>query len=551
MADRSHGIYLTRLVPGLVLHFLQALCSLAFTLIGIALIDPRAIGFALAVALAAIALPLALQPLLNERDLRVRNHAGALNGFYLDALLALVPIRAHGAERAVRRRHEGLLVEWARSSRGLIRLSMSADGAQSLVCLGLAGILLLDHFVRAGASAGGGDLLLVFWTLKLPAIGQSLASLAQQYPAQRNVLLRLLEPLSAPTESEAAGFAEHAAGAGDERSPNPASSRSFSMPIGQTAENGAESRAAVDANLVADSASDPFAARVAIARGRVLAAGHTILRDLDLAIEPGEHVAIVGSSGAGKSTLVGLMLGWHRLTDGTLLLDGEKATPAKIESLRRQTAWLDPAIQIWNRPFLENLHYAVDDGSLERTGRVIDAADLRTLLQKLPEGLQTWLGEGGALLSGGEGQRVRLARALLQNGVRLALLDEPFRGMDRAQRSRLLIETRRWWKNATLVCVTHDVGETLAFGRVLVVEDGRIVEDGPPNRLAAADSRYRELLDAEVVVRSDTWKDDCWRHVRIDGGRIDTGRIEAVAIGTDASRSIERPRSLQQMQRTA
>jgi ABC-type bacteriocin/lantibiotic exporter with double-glycine peptidase domain len=496
MADRSHSIHLSRLVPGLGLHFVQAMCDLTFTLVGIVIIDPQSVGLALAIATAAMVLPLAIQPLVNERDLRVRNHAGALSGFYLDALLALVPIRAHGAAQAVRRQHEGLLVEWARSTRGLIRLSMSADAVQSLVCLGLAGLLLLQHFLRSGGATGG-DLLLVYWTLKLPAIGQGISQLAQQYPAQRNVLLRLLEPLSAPTEI--------AAGGSQTQSP-------LESPRELPAR--AEPRAA---------------ASVSIENGSVLAGGHALLRVIDLAIAPGEHVAIVGASGAGKSTLVGLMLGWHRLAEGTLLLDGERSTPSGLERLRREIAWVDPAIQIWNRPFLENLNYAVDADNLERTGSAIDAADLRRLLQKLPDGLQTWLGEGGALLSGGEGQRVRLARALMQSGVRLALLDEPFRGMDRGQRTRLLAEARVWWKDATLLCVTHDVGETLAFDRVLVVEAGRIIEDGAPSQLKASKSRYRELLDAENTVRSQMWQGTQWRRLRVDNGLIQAGGPRALA----------------------
>jgi ATP-binding cassette subfamily B protein len=498
MADRSHSIHLSRLVPGLGLHFVQAMCDLTFTLIGIVIIDPQSVGLALAIAGAAMVLPLAIQPLVNERDLRVRNHAGALSGFYLDALLALVPIRAHGAAQAVRRQHEGLLVEWARSTRGLIRLSMSADAVQSLVCLGLAGLLLLQHFLRSGGATGG-DLLLVYWTLKLPAIGQGISQLAQQYPAQRNVLLRLLEPLSAPTEI-AAGESQTRGTVEPQR------------------------------NLSAGAEPARSATRISIENGSVLAGGHALLRDIDLAIAPGEHVAIVGASGAGKSTLVGLMLGWHRLAEGTLLLDGERSTPSGLERLRREIAWVDPAIQIWNRPFLENLNYAVDADYLERTGSAIDTADLRRLLQKLPDGLQTWLGEGGALLSGGEGQRVRLARALMQSGVRLAVLDEPFRGMDRAQRTRLLAEARAWWKDATLLCVTHDVGETLAFDRVLVVEAGRIIEDGAPSRLKASKSRYRELLDAENTVRSQMWQGAQWRRLRVDDGRIQAGGPRALPL---------------------
>ena len=124
------------------------------------------------------------------------------------------------------------------------------------------------------------------------------------------------------------------------------------------------------------------------------------------------------------------------------------------------------------------------------------------------------------MLSGGEGQRVRLARALMQTNVRLALLDEPFRGMDRGQRSILLASARQWWKDTTLLCVTHDVGETLPFSRVLVIEHGQIVEDGVPAELAASASRYRELLDAETLVRDQMWKGKQWRHIAMNNGQI-------------------------------
>jgi len=154
-------------------------------------------------------------------------------------------------------------------------------------------------------------------------------------------------------------------------------------------------------------------------------------------------------------------------------------------------------------------------------GEVLERANLTRVLATLPEGLQTLLGEGGARLSGGEGQRVRLGRALWQTGVRLALLDEPFRGLDRVQRSHLLGEARSCWAGATLLYVTHDLAETLAFDRVLVIEDGGLVEEGIPAELAAdKESRYRTLLDAETALK-DLWgKDTPWRRLRLDEGQL-------------------------------
>jgi ABC-type multidrug transport system fused ATPase/permease subunit len=482
MADRSHAIHLMRQVPAMGLQVVQCLCELALTLVGIALIAPGSSLFALSVVAVGVAVPVALQPLLNERDLRVRNQGGALNGFYLDALLGLAPIRAHRAAQAVRRRHEALLVEWMRSSRSLVRLSMLADGAQSVAGLALAGALLIRHFLHVKGITGA-DLLLVYWTLKLPGLGNLLATLSFRYPALRNVLMRQLEPLDAPEDAP-----EDAPG-----SPPPA----------------------------AAPAEPPAAGvRIEIEGGQVRAGGHTILDQIDLRIGPGEHVAIVGMSGAGKSTLLGLLLGWHRLGDGHIAIDGQALGGAGQEALRRHSAWVDPAIQVWNRPLLENLRFSSRDDALERIGDAIDAAHLRQVLQKLPQGLQTWLGEAGALLSGGEGQRVRLARALVQPDVRLALLDEPFRGLDREQRSRLLGDVRRWWRGATMLCVTHDVGETLGFERVLVIEDGRIIEDGAPARLVQTASRYRQLLDAEASVRDELWNGDYWRRLTMQDGRL-------------------------------
>jgi ATP-binding cassette subfamily B protein len=114
-----------------------------------------------------------------------------------------------------------------------------------------------------------------------------------------------------------------------------------------------------------------------------------------------------------------------------------------------------------------------------------------------------------------------LGRALLKRGVRLALLDEPFRGLDRRQRRELLARARRHWESTTLLCVTHDVGETMTFPRALVVENGRIVEDGNPAELARqANSRYRALLEAEESVREGSWSGGGWRHLRLEDGRL-------------------------------
>jgi ATP-binding cassette subfamily B protein len=204
-------------------------------------------------------------------------------------------------------------------------------------------------------------------------------------------------------------------------------------------------------------------------------------------------------------------------------LDGEA-----LERLRRETAWVDPSVHLWNRSLLENLRYgATSDETPTAIGAAVDAADLREVLQRLPDGLQTSLGEGGGLVSGGEGQRVRLGRALQRDTPRLVVLDEPFRGLERERRRALLDRSRRCWRTATLLCITHDVSETLSFDRVIVVDQGRIVEDGRPAALAARpDSRYRAMLDAEGMIREGLWNGDGWRALRLERGAVSERRSE-------------------------
>lgn len=473
MAERSHSIHLIRRLPELGGQLLRYIFEIVFTTAGIIWLNPANAAIAIAAALVAVAIPLASQPLLIERDLRLRTHSGALTRFYLDALLGLIAIRTHGAQPAVRREHETLLTEWARAGLDVQRTVIWLEAIQFLAGFGLAIWLLASYLARTGGS--GGALLLVYWALNLPALGQEVAIIAWQYPSYRNTTLRLLEPLGA-LEQKPAGAAP------------PPAPRST-------------------------------AASICFDHVSVTAAGHTILQDITAQIRSGSHIAIVGPSGAGKSSFVGLLLGWHRPSSGRVLVEGNELDEASIELLRPSIAWLDPAVQIWNKPFLDNLRYGLADGSRISIEESIAAAGLERVLDRLPEGPKTPLGEGGGLVSGGEGQRVRLARALLRPGVRLVILDEPFRGLDIDQRRELLARAREHWRDATLLFISHDIAETESFERVILIEDGRIVEDGRPAELMLdSKSRLSEMLAAERHVRDDLWAGSEWRRLRLDSG---------------------------------
>jgi len=490
MTERLHSVYLIRLLPVVGSRATQTLAELLAMVVGLAWLDPPGRSLVLGGAVVMLGLLLAVQFPLIERDMRVRSHTGALARSYLEAMLGLIAVRTHGAERALRREHEALLVRWGVANRALLRVSVGAETLQGLVGFGIAAWLLLEHLARVGDSAG--VLLFAYWTLGIPLVAQELGQMFRQFPSYRNVTLRLMEPLGAPEEVAPVEAAK----------PLPEGTR---------------------------------AAAVEFEGTRVVAGGHTVLESFHLSLRPGGHVAVVGPSGAGKSSLVGLLLGWHRPASGVVRVDGAPLDATGLARLRQQTAWVDPAVQLWNRSFLENLTYGTPGTGLN-PGPLMEAADLHGVLEGLPEGLRTPLGEGGGFVSGGEGQRVRLGRAMARADARLVLLDEPFRGLDRGQRLALLRRARALWRDSTLVCVTHDIEETLEFERVLVMEGGRIVEDGPPAELAARqDSRYRALLDAEVQVRAQLWASSRWRRLTLEDGRLREAPHEVESVDAPAS----------------
>ena len=482
-AERAHLIHHVRLLPELAAELLRLSLQMVLVAAGIAWIDPSsALPAVLAVVLAMI-LAAGLKVPLQERDLRLRNHSGALSRFSLDALLGVVPLRVHAGERAVRHEYDELLASWSRAGAAVVRATVSAEALQTVAGFALAIWIVAGYLPRAGDP--GTALLLVFWALTLPVLAQQIGLLARQYPMHRNLTLRFLEPLGA-LRMQADGEAAPVPGVprgGDQR---------------PTAGPGVE---------------------ISLHDVSVSAGGHTVLHDIALNVPPGSHVVIVGAAGSGKSTLLGLLLGWHVAATGSVTVDGAPLDAGSLPALRRRTAWVDPAVQLWNRSLRSNLRYGAEDSPIALE-TALSGGDLGDVLGRLPEGLDAKLGEGGALVSGGEGQRVRLGRALLRPAVDLALLDEPFRGLDRDQRTQMLARVRAVWSTSTLLCVTHDVRASESFERVLVMDGGRLVEDGPPSELAARHSRYRELLDAEDAVR-DELVTASWRRLRLVGGHLE------------------------------
>jgi ATP-binding cassette subfamily B protein len=202
-------------------------------------------------------------------------------------------------------------------------------------------------------------------------------------------------------------------------------------------------------------------------------------------------------------------------------VDDEPLQGQRLHTIRKQIAWIDPSVQLWNRSLYENIRYGTQNGDPSLLDTVIQQADLLQVLEKLPAGVQTPLGEGGGLVSGGEGQRVRLGRGMFRPGVRLVILDEPFRGLDREKRRELLRRVRQYWREATIIFISHDVGEAMTFQRVVIVENGQIAEDDAPQTLIERpNSRYRALAESEEAVRQGLWSSTDWRRLWLEQGQL-------------------------------
>lgn len=222
-----------------------------------------------------------------------------------------------------------------------------------------------------------------------------------------------------------------------------------------------------------------------------------VLKDVTLHVHPGERVAILGPSGAGKSTLLALAARLYDPDAGTVMLDGHDLRSVTFNSLRSQTAQVQQETYLFNATALENLRYGRPDASLEEVEQAARAANAHEFLEKLPQGYNTLVGERGVKLSGGQKQRIAVARALL-TGAPLLLLDEPTSAVE-AESEALIIEgLERLMKGRTTLVVSHRLSLARSADLVVVVLDGRIVEQGRPEQLLARpESRFAAMVRAD------------------------------------------------------
>jgi ATP-binding cassette subfamily C protein CydC len=230
-----------------------------------------------------------------------------------------------------------------------------------------------------------------------------------------------------------------------------------------------------------------------------IAESRPVLKEISFELPPGKRLAIVGPSGVGKSTLVNLLLRFWDYHEGQILLDQEDLRRYRQEDIRRQFSIVSQPVTLFNGTISDNLRLAKPEAADAELYNVLDQAHLQELLASLPDGLQTWIGEGGARLSAGEKQRLAVARALLKEAP-ILVLDEPTAHLDLLTERLLVQAILQSTQDRALLWITHRLAGMPAMDEILVLADGQITERGQHQDLIDRRGYYRRMWDLQHQV---------------------------------------------------
>lgn len=218
------------------------------------------------------------------------------------------------------------------------------------------------------------------------------------------------------------------------------------------------------------------------------------LRDVSLSIPPGQSIGLVGRTGAGKTTLVDLLLGLYRPTSGSVVVDGDVLDEEGIRRLRRHVGYVSQHVFLANASVAENVAFGLPSSEIDRAAveRALALANAEEFVQRLPQGINTEIGERGVRLSGGQRQRIGIARALY-GAPSILVFDEATSALDGLTEDAVMDAIRRLSGERTVILIAHRLRTVQACDRIVVLEDGAVSADGRWNDVASAVPGFREL----------------------------------------------------------
>lgn len=225
--------------------------------------------------------------------------------------------------------------------------------------------------------------------------------------------------------------------------------------------------------------------------------GIQVIRGINLTVRNGENIAIVGGSGGGKTTMIKLLQAFYEPSSGSFSLYAAPMEKMNLKQIRELSAYVPQESTVFDATIAENIGFGKSGSSMEEIIEAAKQADIHEYICSLPEGYQTFVGERGSQISGGQRQRIAIARAFLKNAP-LLLLDEATAALDSESEAEVYKGLDRLMKGRTTIVIAHRLSTVQRADRIIVIEDGQIVEEGTHSSLMEKNGRYRQLCEMQL-----------------------------------------------------